>query len=213
MGSMRWLIWIALLPGCVYFTNDGGRDDCPDFAQEEITALQRNPETLECGSYGSGQCDPACGPCPLFAPEVSWPACDGRCESLGETDCAAEPGCRVILDAECSVGLNCLTNFIACYPIDGAPDASVDCFTTDAWTCSRSAGCTAYHSYTVCPAGDNSCPRPFEMCTAEGRLPGRCWDQVACDAAAPDCPTGSTPGVANGCYSGACIPLDICEGQ
>jgi hypothetical protein len=44
-------------------------------------------------------------------------------------------------------------------------------------------------------------------------VPGRCWDPVACDAAPPACPTGTVPGIANGCYTQACIPTDLCEPQ
>jgi hypothetical protein len=212
MGRMRWLALLACVPGCVYFaSDDDGGGQCLDRTAHLEPAPQRNPDTLQCQSIGTG-CDPACGPCPLAdSPDVTWPVCNGACEGLGEGACAADPNCRVILDAACSIGLTCLTNYIGCYPTDTAVDISVDCFTADAWTCSRSNACTAYHSYASCPANDESCARPFELCTREGTLPGRCWDQVTCRAIGPDCPMGKTPGVSNGCWTGACIPLDLCE--
>jgi hypothetical protein len=44
----------------------------------------------------------------------------------------------------------------------------------------------------------------------EGDLPGRCFEPVLCDEAPPNCPQNTTPGVESGCFTGACIPLDLC---
>ena len=40
--------------------------------------------------------------------------------------------------------------------------------------------------------------------------PGSCTGQVACDALPPSCPSGTTPGRANGCWTGYCIPNYAC---
>jgi hypothetical protein len=41
--------------------------------------------------------------------------------------------------------------------------------------------------------------------------PGTCYGDVFCDALPPECPEGTTPGIANGCYTGLCIALADCE--
>jgi len=48
------------------------------------------------------------------------------------------------------------------------------------------------------------------LCIPEGSEPGTCTGSVVCDRIPPSCPTGPTPGITGGCYSGACIPLDLC---
>ena len=206
LGTLAALV----LSGCLYFSSDDA-DDTNCLAPAIAPAPLRNPDTLQCESFGSG-CDPSCAPCAeaAFAPIPSWGVCGSTCETLDRSACAADPGCRVVDDAECSVGLVCLTNYIGCFPVDTIPSTSIDCFTADAWDCSRDNACTAYHSYDACPT-DGECSRPFEMCTPEGSSPGRCHDPVSCDRTPPVCGAGKVPGVANGCYTGACIPSHLCE--
>lgn len=206
----------------LWFGGDDGDDQCnvaTDLrGQQEIAvAPLRDPADLTCDDYGGPYCDPACGPCPLYeaalAPSPSYNYCGHICESYGESQCAADPQCRVVLDADCTLGSNsCLTNFMGCFPTDTAQDTSVDCWTADAWECSRSSACTAYHSTIVCPPNSDpqQCGRPFEMCTAEGQDPGGCEQTVACDRAPPPCPQGTVPGVRDLCYTGACIPAKYC---
>jgi hypothetical protein len=58
-------------------------------------------------------------------------------------------------------------------------------------------------------AGDPSCDDLCGgFCVPDGR--GRCFGEVLCDAPEPACAPDSVPGVSNGCYSGACIPLAEC---
>src|SRR5260221_10317224 len=47
-------------------------------------------------------------------------------------------------------------------------------------------------------------------CVPAGHDPGQCYGAVTCDAAPPACPSGTTPGVLNGCYTGYCIPTSAC---
>lgn len=230
MRSPRlWLFGIAALvasTGCDLFFDGGGRrpDRCEVLAEgaiddgtaEVAPAPLRDPERLTCEAFGGG-CDPECGPCPetavALAPIPSWGVCGSPCEALGEAACAASPECRVVRDARCTIWADCTTDFIGCFPIDGAPDPEVDCFAArDGWTCSRSAACTALHEQTPCPLStDAQCPRPFALCVPEGADPGRCHEEALCDVPTPSCPSGTTPGVANGCFTGACIPLELCE--
>ena len=150
-------------------------------------------------------------PAPPIPPIPSWGICGSPCEQLGESACAADPSCRVVKDAACAIHLDCLTDFLGCFPTDGITE-EVDCFTADAWACSRDRACTALHTSAACPAVEGQeCPRPFALCIPEGTSPGRCFDEVSCRALPPTCPGGTRPGVSNGCYTQACIPLELCE--
>ena len=223
---------LVSLSGCVlYFTGDDGPDKCDiDFAEPAIApASIRNPDTLACESYGRPpQCDPDCGPCPPYAegaprpgdgtadlaPLPSWGVCGSSCETLGENACSARSDCRVVKDAWCAIAGDCLTDFLGCFPTDMNIDADQACEGADAWQCSRNPACTAYHrSVYPSPAYRDAAPyaRPFAFCADEGAFPGVCHAQVACRAAPPPCPAGTTPGVANSCYTGVCIPNDLCE--
>ena len=229
---MRSLVVLIALTcsGCLLFFDDGGRggdDDClvpagdprPEALSEP--APLRNPETLTCDSFGGG-CRPECGPCPLGegeprepqAPIPSWGLCGGTCDALDETACSANAGCRVVKDIRCSIEGNCLTDFLGCFPTDQFVDASVACAEApDGQTCSRNPACTAFHREGSALRTSPQQLREFVLCMTEGSAPGRCFDQAACDALPPPCPPDSRPGVIDGCWSGACIPVELCEGQ
>lgn len=212
---------LLLVPACTLFFDDGGKrpdpcvtagDDQPQ--PEGVPQAQRDPATLTCETFG-GQCDETCGPCPAVAdsPAVTWGVCGSPCEQLDEAACGNDASCRVVRDARCAVGGTCETDFLGCFPVDMAPDA-VDCFTDDAWTCSRSSACTAFHRSECGVRADTppeQCARQFAMCMPAGGNPGKCFEQALCDRVAPSCPPNSVPGVANGCYTNACIPNDLCE--
>lgn len=222
---------LCVSSGCVFIFDRDDDDDLCTFnetkgAPEIARAPLRDPGDLTCDAFNTGGCNPGC-PCPertepAFAPSQpvppipTWPICGHTCESLGEGACSADPRCRVVKHAACAIGpSSCLTDFLGCFPIDEAPDASVDCRTADAWDCSRSAACTAYHSYDPsedCDL-DGECRRPFELCMPEGQAPGDCYGSVTCRALPPACRAGTVPGVAGGCYTGACIPQHLCNPQ
>jgi hypothetical protein len=202
---------IALAPACtLHWGDDTGDDGCLSGGGLEAPAIPlRNPDTLTCDSFGGGGCQTC--PCPQADPIAipSWGQCYSACESLTESQCAAAAECRVVKDAECSIWQDCTTDFIGCFALDTAPDASIDCFAADAQACSRNNECTAYHSVDP-PCDGEGCVRPFELCTPEGQSPGSCWSQTVCDIPAPPCPSGTTPGIENECYTGACIPIELC---
>ena len=223
---------VVLVPGCMLFFDGGGkRPDKCDLPVSEDTRggdgagiaplALRDPDRLVCESFGGPMCDPDCGPCPAIdlgggaelAPIPSWGQCGSSCETLTEDACAASTECRVVRDARCAIGANCITDFVGCFPLDTAPDPSVNCFAArDGWECSRNAACTALHDTAqACPPSIGDCPRPFGLCVPEGASPGRCHEQAVCDSAGPSCPSGTIAGVANGCFTGACIPLSLCE--
>jgi hypothetical protein len=215
---MRYLVSVSttaslillLASGCSLVFDDGGDDVCLAGAEPaSLPAPQRNPDTLTCESFGGGGCLPECGPCPALdlAPLPSWGFCGSTCEALSEADCTRTDGCRVVKDAACSVSGGCATAYLGCFPTDQSTDPTLDCFTArDGFNCSRNAACTAYHRNAA-----SGLERTFAMCAPEGQAPGTCYGVVVCTRPAPACPTGTMPGIAGGCYSGACIPLDVCE--
>ena len=213
MEPMRLIALILVLPGCAFFGGDDGEDMCGYLPGTDYGAAPfRDPNTLQCVTIRPPDCPAECEMCPQTgAASVSWGSCGDPCEMHGQAECAADPACRVVTDARCEIQLNCLTNFVGCFPIDTQPNQSVDCFRADAQDCSRSNQCTALHSSNGCDPVSGSCESPFELCVPEGTSPGRCWDQVLCDAIGPECATDQTPGIANGCYTGACIPRHLCE--
>jgi hypothetical protein len=212
------------LGACTLWFGDGdGDDQCKAVpatdlggGQDIAPAPLRDPSDLTCDQYGGYYCDPSCGPCPDYAdlaPIPTYGYCGDICETFNESQCESAPQCRVVLDAECTLGTaDCFTSFMGCFPTDTQQDNSVNCWNADAWTCSRSNACTAYHSTQGC-SGDANCEpvRPFELCAPEGADPGSCTNEVvACDALPPSCPANTRPGVANGCWTGACIPSRYC---
>ena len=217
-------MFLVLISGCtiVFDGLDGGDDDCLIAEPAIAPAPLRNPETLTCESFGGDVCPDACGPCPLAETPAgglealpAWGGCGSPCEGLAESACAQSAECRVVKDAACAVSPGCSLDFFACLPISQVTRTDIDCFAArDGFTCSQSAACTAYHraSDTATP-GFTSPERvvPFAMCAPEGKSPGRCHAAVSCDRVAPACPTQTMPGIENGCYTGACIPLDVCE--
>ena len=224
---MRRLASIALLafaPACSVFwekgKGGGGDDVCvqDDKATPAIApAPLRDPADLTCKSFGTG-CNPECGPCPEIAahtpPIPSWGFCGSICDSLGDGACTMNPECRTARDASCTIGPNvCITDFLGCFPTDTTRDDTISCFGADAWTCSRSKKCEAHYGHAPCPGGGPDCPRPFATCVPEGVSPGTCDGVVSCDRVAPACPAGTTPGVANGCYTDACIVTTQCPDQ
>jgi hypothetical protein len=207
------------LSGCLLYFDDGGKScDLPaDFAEP---APLRNPQTLTCDSFGGSQCDPSCGPCPPalesqdLAPIPSWGSCGSFCEGLDEGSCALEASCRVVKDIHCAIGdVPCATDFLGCFPTDNITDRLQPCaLNTDGDSCSRNAACTAFHRQGSALRTSPQLVQEFVLCMDEGRTPGRCFEPVACDALPPKCPSGTTPGVVDLCWSGACIPDDLCEG-
>lgn len=201
---------LALVPACPeHGKGNGGDDVCFDQSTGFGEPHLRNPSDLICVAFNT-TCDPSCGPCEkadgvLLPP---WGACPSECDTLGETQCKAAPGCRVARDAGCTVGGNtCFTDFLGCFSISRSAPAN-PCFKADAETCASNAMCEAHHRQTACPSGE--CARPFVACTPAGQSPGHCTGQVTCDAATPSCPPGTTPGILNGCFTGACIVTSAC---
>lgn len=233
-GPMRLGLAVALLTlsSCsLYFDDD---DDPCDFGgtgsdgAAEPAVGQRNPETGTCEYFGGGgggplPCDPECGPCPAAleesdrAPLPSWGLCESACTGLDEATCQDTTGCRAVYVDPCPDG-SCGTEatFSECWAVDmTGPIQGGSCEGLDAYTCSLHDDCVAVHA-SSCEDGlaDPGCvPAGFVRCGAEIGGAGSCYDPVVCDEAPPDCPPDTLPGVAAGCYTGFCIPVDQCEAQ
>ncbi|MBK9035858.1 MAG: hypothetical protein IPL61_32185 [Myxococcales bacterium] len=172
------LLSIAALAGCSLYFNDGG-DAVPD-AGEACGAVDtgpplelRNPDNLECVSFGGGQCPPGC-PCPLSdsadqAPAPGWGVCGGPCDVLGELDCMVDDQCRAAYDYDCYTGTQdcaALTAFLGCFSLSQTFSAGA-CEGLDSWSCSARNDCIALHKQ-VCDASGACWPQFFE-CRSEGR--------------------------------------------
>lgn len=211
-GSMvRLVSLLALVAGCnLYFDDDDGIDQCAIAAAEVATGF-RNPDDLTC-VFVPPACPAGCA-CPelgLAAP--TWGQCFDACESLDEAACIEDDRCRVVRNARCAVTESCEdSDFLGCFPTDSVANASRDCIGLDALACSQSNQCTAFHDPLLCAAIAGPCPAIFEMCLPEGMAPGTCGGEVDCDEQPPACDRGQTPGIADGCYTGACIPRDLCS--
>lgn len=179
-------------------------DADPPGCNEPATILLRDPESLACIPFE----DPTC------LRHTSWPSwgvCGDACEDLSAAACAQAPRCRLIRGAPLPPAGE-EPWFSICLPIDHAfaiPPADYDCFGADTGeACSRSPACTAYHFGTPL---DSAPIVTFALCAPTGVDVGRCYSELLCDAAPPPCAAGKRPGIAAGCYTGACIPLDACE--
>jgi hypothetical protein len=126
--------------------------------------------------------------------------CDG---SNGEQD----PNPDGFQEPACTPGL-----FISCGNEGPSPDG---CYGDN--ECDPGSHCNAAE---IClpPPGGGACPEGncdavptvcYGYCVPDND-PGECEGEVLCDSIAPNCPVGTTPGIANGCWTGECISLDLC---
>jgi len=143
-----------------------------------------------------GEClgDEECGPgsrcnhdvC-LPPPGCNWgdpcpPVCYGRCEP-------AQNGCDLV---DCQMGFHCEVVCADDPGNGGGSGGGKDC------------------------GYPNPCPSPppepcTPVCVPDDDHPvGECSGPVACDSLPPACPPTTVPGVANGCWTGYCIPVAAC---
>jgi hypothetical protein len=190
--------------GACTATDDTDDDDwhrCEDPGTEMISLDSFSAADLTCTRTDglvscSGHC---CHPQPTIITTMPV-ACDGPCVTLDETACASDARCFVARD------------FTAFYT--GAPDHFLGCFPKTPF--STRAGCEERDVHTC--AFDGRCaglyqPSPsatFVECIGDTVIAGSCTEVATCTEQPPRCPPDRTPGVAAGCYTGACIPNDLC---
>lgn len=214
---MRLALALVLLGGCsLYPGNDDGDDVC---AQLEVAAdpapdRKINPETLTCEEFPVGSCNNPCQPCGQTGGGAAqyvppWGHCESSCSDLDEAQCRVAAECRIARDWNAFYDGE--PSFEGCYerPTYEAGDPLPEpCSQLDAEQCSRHGECAGlYRMNASVPTG---APRAeFQECVAEAQVAGTCTP-AACRQVAPICPAGTTPGVANGCWTGSCIPDAFC---
>ena len=97
-------------------------------------------------------------------------------------------------------------------PYERCESEVTGCYSDD--ECGSSEYCTA-DTECLPPPGCNSgaCPAVCYGRCLPDKDPGSCTGTVTCDAPAPLCNVGSSPGIADGCYTGSCIPNAQCGSQ
>lgn len=160
-----------------------------DLVAQDLTCISRTTR-VSC----TGQC------CiPRTTTSSMTVACTSPCLALDEAACASDEACYVARD------------FTAFYR--GAPDSFVGCFPET--TSSSSAGACAQRTADGC-ASDGLCAGLYDSssqlveCIDEALLAGSCTGVATCTTSPPSCSADRTPGVAAGCYTGACIPTALC---
>jgi hypothetical protein len=201
---------IVVCSGCtLYLSGDDHPPVCSTTTLEPAPASLVDPSTLACELiHYPGVCPPGCA-CPATgagAEIPSWGSCDSPCRKLDEQACGADPTCRIARDWASYYENR--PSFVGCYPTDTQTIIAERCEPLDAWGCSRDHNCMALYEST--PNDCATCAQEqFQECIPAGQRAGSCG-LVTCRAVGPTCPTGTTPGVENGCYTGACIPTQFC---
>ncbi len=212
---MKPFLHVVVLSSLIACTSDKDGEVCPwdDFDLVGESAL-RNPEDLTCRTqHSSGD---ACGETADRAADTAsieppWGLCDSECDRLPASECALEKQCRLVVDASCVARCDCLdAGFVTCVAIGTGMIDRAGCTGAGAEVCSLLPHCAAYHRITA-SGRTGTDPQPFAFCAPEDREPGACYEAAVCGSPAPSCAPGTHPGVSNGCFSGACIPEDLCE--
>lgn len=219
---MRFAYVTVLLAGCSLYFDGGNADDDPcltDVAPPAYTERLVNPDTLACQGFSQPTCDDTCGPCPLAgAGQIyipAWGRCDSTCLGLDEATCEKRTDCRVARQGALYFA-NQPDSFMGCYPtgtLGGGTSGS--CTGLDAESCSNLNFCASVYEGNPdnCGGAANfeACNGArFVQCVPEAaHLAGTCAP-AACRVIPPSCPYDTTPGVENGCYTGACLPNQYC---
>ena len=123
----------------------------------------------------------------------------GVCEGV----CVPDPACA---NEACSMGYHCEESCVPCGPT-GSNGCNASCTpqcVADA-TCTSSSCPQGSICYVECANGTCS-----TACMPQPPGPGECTGPVTCNSARPACPANTTAGIANGCYTGFCIPSADC---
>jgi hypothetical protein len=194
--TKRLAVLALLLAGCEFYGGDD--DDCPPYDRGGVDIQYRDPNTGTCQSFGWGDCDDPCGVCSQTGvSQPDWGMCYGRCEGLGADACQATSGCFAAYKvAENLDG----KSFWGCWETAPSGPVQGNCSGLDAHECSRHDDCFALYDTN------------FSSCENEqpSTDPGECDGVITCASPTPVCPSGTTPGIRNGCYTGYCIPLSQC---
>jgi hypothetical protein len=124
--------------------------------------------------------------------------------------CQAE-GVTTACNIDCPVGSHCEH---MCTPCDPGPNGM--CTSSCSATCVADQACAnvdcgpGYTCEDTCDAAGNCFPTCVAVTPPD---PGSCTGAINCNSAPPACPANTVPGIANGCYTGFCIPKTQCGGD
>lgn len=143
----------------------------------------------DCGAGMTCDCSSSCVPA-----GTETRTCGGSCFETGcpfGTVCAADGTC-IVAPPTCNSDSDCAAG---CYCTGGQCEESNICV-----------------SDADCPA-DQHCDGPRSTCVPGAPIPTpTCDGAVTCTFGAPTCPAGQVPLIDDGCYTGACTPLESCTG-
>jgi hypothetical protein len=208
-----------------------------DYATPVADVQYRDPQSGQCESLGGYPCDPACGQlCPPTAGDgvaQDWGLCDGACEALDEAQCLASTSCHATYQDDSAAK----PVFWGCWELPPSGPLTGACANLDAQTCSEHTDCISLYTGPVnqppgfVPSFESCASEPSSLCAGTtcdansecvvtpampanpqcvaAATAGTCG-APACLTPAPGCPDGTTPGVANGCYTNYCIPTSAC---
>jgi hypothetical protein len=132
----------------------------------------RDPDTGQCVDYSTGDC--GCLPCGVDAP--NWAECNGRCETLDESSCLAEPGCHAAYLGTLS--------FMGCWEVEPTGPIEGECTGLDAYTCTAHDDCISVFNEHA-----DATSASFDHCAPEPAAQVACSSLTTEDAckARPDC--------------------------
>jgi hypothetical protein len=206
----------ASTAGCVFFTDDNDHikePPCLDGVRAPTDSIRlRNPDNGQCVDTGYTYCDSECGPCPEpglgQGAAANWGKCESECTGLAEGVCLGTDGCfAAYVEDPAADGP---PEFEGCWQVSPYGYSSGSCEGMSASACAERDDCSLYYVDIV----QDGTYLSFNRCETESggvtHDPGSCTGQVACDANPPACPSGTTPGIRNSCWSGYCIPNTAC---
>jgi hypothetical protein len=173
---------VSMLAGCqLYFGDHNNRNDRPGQGSG-------SPPGYACS--GDAQCAAGCF------------CADGTCAEGGF--CSKDP--------DCGDGFKCDTGRSSCVPIAGCT-ANEQC--NPGSRCDSTKGCVATCKCTsdadAVRQGAAWCDEARSTCMPGTDPAGVCTGAVTCNTAAPQCAAGEVPLVKDGCYTGACRAIKVCE--
>lgn len=128
---------------------------------------------------------------------------DGTCTEAGF--CTA--------DKDCGAGFTCDTARSSCKPI---PSCTADAQCNPGSACDAATGgcvvtCKCASDAEAVQQGAGWCDEARSTCMAGSDPAGACTSAVTCTTGAPACAEGQVPLVKDGCYTGTCRDIAVCE--